>query len=235
LNLTTRTARDLRLIASYWPGLAETRIPGTPPPWRPSEITPERRAELDHEARLERLERNGLAPGEHPDAVRPEVLDLMTTLLWDATELADQVADTLGRPHLHPPSSGLADPTPWLEFTARHLPEADEQDPALGPHIARQAAAMLGAVSRHLCLMHDGQTLDVVCPWCGGGLTGAATWRVRELPGDQVAIVCESGLCEPPSKAVGTWWRGKPCWPMREWDWLAGQVRAAEGREPAPA
>jgi hypothetical protein len=97
-------------------------------------------------------------------------------------------------------------------------------------YVADGAKQMLAAVSRTLGLVYDGQQLEVVCPWCHGGLAGDRTWRVRTLPGDETAIVCESGLCEPPSKSVGTWWRGAPCWPMREWEWLAKQMESAEER-----
>jgi hypothetical protein len=46
-----------------------------------------------------------------------------------------------------------------------------------------------------------------------------------------IAIVCDGGMCDPPSKDVGTWWRGMPAWPIYEWDWLAKQAAAAEERE----
>lgn len=230
MTLAERAAADLRLVATYWPGLAETRIPGTPPPYQQPAITPERRAELDHEARIERQERDGLAPGEHPDAVRVEVLDLMGKLLVDAYALAEEVALASWCPPPAPPSTAFVDPSPWLDFTARNLDGIDEQFAGVLPYVAETARQMLAEVSRSLCLMHDGQRLKTVCPWCGGGLVGEPTWVVRQLPGDEVAIVCESGICEPPTRDVGTWWRGRPCWPMREWDWLAKRVTAAEQR-----
>lgn len=226
MTIAERTAADLRLIADLWPDLAESRFPDVARPYQRPVITLERRAELDHQARIERLERNGLAPGEHVDAVRPEILDLMVDVLIEAEGLAGIVCVAGRCPQLAPPSTAFADARPYLLRAA-----ADVHHLALGQdldYVARIARRMVAAVSRTLGLVYDGQHLEIVCPWCRGGLTGAPSWRVRELPGDQVAIVCESGLCEPPTKSVGTWWRGAPCWPLREWDWLAGQVRAAD-------
>jgi hypothetical protein len=231
LTLIERAITNLTLVAEYWPGLAETRIPGTPPPYREPSITPERRAELDYQARAERVERHEIAPGEHVDAVRPEVLDLLAGLLIDADDIAELVARAVMCPRLEPPSTAFADPGPWLSFAVRHLPSAGRHRVVV-EHVAEVSGRMLGEVSRALSLMHDGQRLRVVCPWCGGGLAGERTWRVRQLPGDEVAIVCESGMCDPPSRDVGTWWRGLPCWPIREWDWLAKRLNAAE-KQPA--
>ncbi|MEV0968500.1 hypothetical protein [Microtetraspora glauca] len=112
----------------------------------------------------------------------------------------------------------------------------------------RTTRRMIGIVASALGLLYDGQALDVECPWCRGVTPqtpagGARTWRVRDLLGtkacshghpdrrfcdrcpQQVVIVCENDTCEPESKYVGTWWRGHPCWPVTEWEWLAKQVR----------
>jgi hypothetical protein len=253
LTLADRAAADLRLIAEYWPGLAETRIPGTPPPYRVNPLTADQRAQLDHQARQERVDRDGLAPGEHPDAVRPEVLDLLASLLIDAVDLAEHVSLAARAPVLPPPPTAFADPTPYLTRAADYLPEAVAawtNGPDLAAWVARTARHMLNEMGRALALVYDGQQLRMICPWCAGRtetapIGGEYTWRVRDLLGtlrcehghpdrqacpscpQHIAIVCESGTCEPPSRDVTTWWRGHPAWPIYEWDWLAKRVHAA--------
>jgi hypothetical protein len=225
LTLAQRAAADLRKLVDLWPALTQMRLPDAHRPYMRPVITPERRAELDHQARAERLERDASAPGEHPDAVRPEILDLMSSVLVDATDLADRVAVAVHATCLPPPSSGFADARPYLRMAGAWTASLEED---LLHHVADVARDMLAQVSRTLGLVYDGQQLEVVCPWCSGGVTGAATWRVRTLPGDLVAIVCESGVCEPPSRDVGTWWRGAPAWPMWDWEFLAKRVDGAE-------
>src|SRR5256885_1960399 len=104
MSLLDRTINDLALVIEYWPGLADTRLPDVRRPHREPTITPEARAELDHQARIERAERIDIAPGEHIDAVRPEVLDMMGELLIAADELAELVAPLVWCPKLPPPS-----------------------------------------------------------------------------------------------------------------------------------
>jgi hypothetical protein len=234
--LLGRAVADLHLVADLWPGLAHARIPGSALGSHEPSLTAERQAELDHEARLERLERNELMPGEHVDAVRPEILDLMGSVVCGAEDLAEQVSLAVCAPVLPPPSTALADPRPYLARAAGYLPLA-----AGGGHgsrglliwaagAARQMAAEVGAA---LGLGGDGQLLRVPCPWCRGGWFGARTLRVRVLPGDLIGIVCESGLCTPPAGDVGTWWQGRPVWPFAMWPWLARRMHAAEQRRGA--
>lgn len=228
MTLTERAIADLRLVAELWPSLVDSRIPGTPVPYREPTITPERRAELDHEARVERIERNGLAPGEHPDAARAEVLDLMGSLLIDAERIADEVAEDAGLDLMDPPSTAFADPAPYLLFAVEHLPAATGEVVRWAATKARQ---MAGEVVDALGLRDDGQLLRVICPWCRGNWFGHRTLRVRILPGGMVGIVCEAPLCSPPLGDVGTWWNQRPVWPLHMWPWLAKRVLAAERRE----
>ncbi|MEV0227993.1 hypothetical protein [Nonomuraea sp. NPDC050786] len=244
-----RAIADLRWVAAYWPDLYASRLQGTPTPWRRPQLTAEQRAERDHQAWLERLDRTGDAFGVSPAPLRVPVLDVLTDLLTDAVDLADELAAALMCPALEPPSTGLADARPYLEFAARRLAEVDE--PELGAWAYERSHGLVATVARALGLLYDGQVLDVVCPWCRGVTPetpagGARTWRVRDLFGgrgcehgepyrrlctkceQQIAITCENDGCEPPSKHVGTWWRGQPCWPLHEWEWLSEQVRRAE-------
>lgn len=219
--------RDLRVAIELWPLLAESRIPGTPRPWRPSELSPEATAERDRQARLERLERTD-SPGEHPAPLHLDVLDTLASVLIDADDAAERVADAAGHPRLEQPSSAYVDARPYLTFAADHVSEVTYG--VVFDGIADLARQMRGEISRSLALMWDGQRLTVVCPWCGGGVRGEPTWRVRELPGGLISIICEGEVCEPPQRDVGTWWRGRPAWPLWEWEWLAKRVEASERR-----
>jgi hypothetical protein len=252
LTLVARAVTDLGLVAEYWPGLNEQKDPSVFAPRPPSLLTPEQRAVLDYDARIERQERDGLMPGEHPDAARADVLDLLASLAYDAWDLADTVGQAVGQPRLPRPAP-FADPAPHLHITIHYLPAAAEADDLVGPWVASQARRMLGELTRALCLTFSGQTLAAICPWCQGRTEsapagGQRTWRVRDLLGtlacshghidkalcnkcpQQIAIVCESHTCEPPSDKIGTWWRGMPAWPIYEWDWLAKQLHAADDR-----
>jgi hypothetical protein len=234
LTLTSHVIADLEWVIAYWPDLVEQRMPGTARPWRQPELSPEQRAERDHAARLELAERSEDAWGETPAPVDVGVLDLLASLLMDADILHEHVAQAAGVERLDPPTTAFADARPYLAYAVKWLPAVPGDEPALDV-VAGIARGMKQDIARTLCLVYDGQRLDVICIWCEGRtelapVGGEKTWRVRELPGGLVAIVCESGTCEPESKSVGTWWRGKPCWPTSEWTWLAQQVTANEER-----
>jgi hypothetical protein len=234
VTLIERAQADLRLIAEYWPGLAELRDPSVHAPRPPMLLTSEQRAELDYQARFERLERDGVAPGEHQDAARAEILDLMASLTFDAAALVETISARIPSPWARPdlPSTAFADPAPLLSFVIEHLAAADAQDARVARWTANEARRMVVDVNRALCHAHDGHVLTTICPWCRGGLTGGRTLRVRILPGDEVAIVCESDIpCEPPRRKVTTWWQSRPCWPFRDWRWLAKQLHAVDERE----
>ncbi|MGW0805253.1 hypothetical protein [Nonomuraea sp. NPDC002799] len=246
MTLAVRAIADLRWVAAYWPDLLDSRLQGTPAPWRRPELSAEQREERDLAAWLERLDRTGDAPGATPAPVRVPVLDTLAGLLAEAVDLADQLAAAVGCPELPPPSTGLADARPYLEFAAARLAEVTS-DAELGAWAYGRTRPMVATVARSLALLFDGQALDVECPWCRGitpesPAGGARTWRVRDLFGSRecrhgqpdrrfcgeceqmIVIVCEND-CEPPSKSVGTWWRGRPCWQVFEWDWLAAQAQ----------
>lgn len=131
----------------------------------------------------------------------------------------------------------------WEESTA----------PEVAPWAYGITRNMVATVARALSLLYDGQELTVECPWCHGVTSdtpagGAYTWHVRDLLGTRscehghpdrrfcdrcpqlVVIVCEGDACNPPQKKVGTWWRGRPCWPIADWEWLAKQVQRAEAK-----
>lgn len=235
MTLTAHVITDLEWVIAYWPDLTESRLPGTARPWRQPELTPDQRAERDHAARLEKADRSDDAWGETPAPVDVGVLDLLASLLWDADTIHEHVAQAAGIERLAPPSTAFADARPYLTYAVKHLPGLEIAEANMG-WIEAMARGMKQDIARALCLVYDGQRLDVECPWCEGRtelapVGGEKTWRVRELPGGLVAIVCESGTCEPESRFVGTWWRSRPCWPVSEWDWLAKQVTMGEERQ----
>lgn len=223
-----RTLTELQLVIDYWPGLADTRLPDVRRPYREPTITPETRAELDRQAWEERMERIDIAPGEHPDAVRAEVLDMMGDLLLAADDVATLVARAVWCPRLEPPPTAFSDPRPWLTFTAGNLALASQRYDRVLPYVAAQTFDMVAMLTAALSLSYDGQRLQVLCPWCKGAILGERTLRVRVLPGDMVGICCEFPLCNPPLNDVGTWWKGRPVWPLEMWPWLAQRIARAE-------
>lgn len=219
---------DLQWVAAYWEDLTEARLPGTSRPWRHHMVTSDQQMERDRQAWQERLDRSAFAPGEHPAPLDLGILDTMLDVLVRADDLAAEVAAFAGVDPLRPPRVGETDARPYLGFAAKHLTDR------MVSYAAPIARTMVAQTAHALALTFDGQSLDVECPWCHGitpdhPAGGARTWRVRELPGNMVAIVCEN-LCEPPSKDVGTWWRSNPVWPLSEWDWLAKRLEQAENK-----
>lgn len=251
MGLADRAAADLGWVAAYWEDLVDSRIYGTPPPFRKAYLDAQQREERDWQAQLDRWERTAQAIGVSPAPLRVPVLDLVTGLLVDAEDVAAELGRAMLCPLLVPPSSGLDDARPYLAYAAARLREIGDLDVEhidLERWAHGQARRMMDTVARALCLVYDGQRLDISCPWCRGVTPespagGEYTWRVRDLLAwkacehglhdrrfcqecqQQIVIVCEND-CEPPSKSVGTWWRGRPCWPIYEWDWLAKQVQS---------
>lgn len=225
--MTDRTDPWTRL-ATLWPLLAVTRFPGTPRPWRPAELTGAQRADRDARLRAERHLAEVFLEAV-PAPLHLDVLDELDQLWHKLITAANGFGVTLSRTY------GLTeDPRPlldWCREQARTRP---------GGIVADDAAwAMLRDVERALGEIWAGQKLTAECPWCHGGLTiDRQTWHVRMLPagvdpktGDakhMPAIVCESGVCEPPESDVGTWWRGMPAFPLWEWEWLAQRVEASD-------
>ncbi|MEU4332349.1 hypothetical protein [Nonomuraea dietziae] len=228
----TAVVADLDWLVEYWPDLVEARLPmATPRPWRQQALSDRARDERDHQARIERDERSHLAIGESPAPVDVAILQTVLDVLVRADDLAAALAAPTLCPTLPPPGFGDLDARPYLAYAAARLHElGDEWADWAEPVVHR----MYEQVARALSMVYDGQALDVICPWCRGVTPetpagGATTWSVVTLPGDQVAIVC-SGVCEPPQREVGTWWGGRPCWPMPDWERLAKRLRTNETR-----
>lgn len=221
---------DLVWLAEHTPDITEARLKGTARPWQqPADLTPEQRRSQSDRAAVERAERTTAAIGEHPAPLHLDVLDLLVDLLCVADDIAEQVAQAAGVDRLPPASSAFADPEPYLRYAAQHLAAAYDADPGLEGGVVEDARRLRTEVARHLGELTTGQVLQAECPWCHGFTAdhpqgGAFTLRVRTLPGDLTAVVCQNDLCDPPDGDCGNRWRGRPAWPIHEWNWLADRI-----------
>lgn len=206
-------------VAHLWPLLAITRYPGTRRPWRPRELSASQRAERDARDKAERHLAEIFLEAQ-PAPLHLDVLDTLDELHRMLRDAAIYLG--IERGLLAASGAALRDPRALLEAcraAARTKPD--------GIAVDEPAWAMLHTIEQALGEIYDGQKLAAECPWCHGGLAvDRQTWRVRILPGNMPAIVCESGTCEPPEAEAGTWWRGKPAWPLWEWNWLADRLDA---------
>lgn len=234
--MTNSVIETLDWLVEYWSDLLEARMPlTTSQPRHAGDLSTAARAERDEQARAERIERSTLAIGESPAPVDINVLSTILDVLVRADDLAADLTEWGVAPVLAPPGWGQLDAVPYLaRIRACLLAEIHDLDePGPWHELAElQVHRMYEQTARCLAMLYTGQTVRVLCPWCGGHTPespagGAWTWRVHELPGGQIAIVCH-GICEPPQREVGTWWGGAPCWPISEWARLARHVRAAE-------
>ncbi|MGS2641697.1 hypothetical protein [Streptosporangium sp. G12] len=216
---------DLEWCIEYWPDLIEARIPGTARPWRQPQISADAREERDAQARAERFERTALSAGESPAPVDVAILSVVLDLLVRADDLAAELGPVRLCPILAPPRPGDLDARPYLRYAAARISEGSDELAEWAEPVVRR---MQQQIAESLCMVYDGQTLAVTCPWC----SQTGVWRVQALPGGQVAIVCH-GVCEPPAREVGTWWGGQPVWPITQWTWLAQRVQAADEKRAA--
>ena len=229
------------MTADRWDDLVEYRLKGTPRPWRqPDELTPERRAERDALARLEKaeVERWGRAPGFSPAPMHVSTLDVMVDVLAEADALHETVAQYLGHDRLEPATSALDDPTRFLHYVAVRVGPAAAESDDLFALVAEKAAAMRTAIASELGEIEDGQTLNAICPFCCGvtmrhSAGGAKTMRFRLIDdrlheGEKEAvIVCESGACEPFAAECSLRVRNYPAWRFTDWEWLAERLLPA--------
>lgn len=236
--------RELRLAVEW---LAASLLPGTGKPYRAPTMTAAARAERDLAARLERLERVGIAPGEGTVPLDLDVADLLSEILATADELADLVCAALSPVLMaRPASSAFADPGPYLDLLDRWLPLAAETRPSLARLVEGRCDGLTERTHHTLGLLGDGQTLDAICPWCQGRASdapvgGAKTMRVRaQLPAGKVSVasvdpaevrwfvVCEGVNCEPGTADCGHEVRGRPAWDLSvEAEWLADRLTRA--------
>ncbi|WP_067470120.1 hypothetical protein [Actinomadura macra] len=236
LPAVDRAIADLVEVAELVAFLALLRDPTVRRPWREQHLDAYARAELDDEARAEQADRTDEAPGEHRDAARPDVLDVLSGVLWRSEDLAWHLSRAARVEPLRPAQAD-ADPRPYLRRAAECVPAAVlgwTNGGEIAHWTANTAAAIRADLAGALALNVDGHTVKALCPWCRGGLAGGYTWRVRILV-DEPAIVCESGVCQPSAREVGTWWRGCPVWRFVDWTWLARRLAHLDERRAALA
>lgn len=228
--------------------LAASLMPGTAKPYRAPQMSDEKRAAADILARLEKAEiiNAGLLLGETPPPFDLDVADLLSEIMSTADELADRVCRAVYRPVDPPAGSAFADPSRFLRLVLRWLPLAVTVDEGLAAYTEGRCDGLVFRAHGLLGLLGDGQLLDAACPWCEGRTStsptgGARTLRVRaQLPDGKRSVasvdpqdvrwfvVCEGGLCEPPTADCGSRLRGRPAWPLSsEGDWLAMRLERA--------
>lgn len=217
---------DLLYITDRWPDLYQLRIPGTVQQQRPTKPSAAARRQRDELARAEKAERRDSVLGESLPPMDVDVLDTLAGILATADELADRIAATAGAPAHEPPSTAydFEAIAGLLGHVSGHLLDAIGTDPEALDDTQQTARTMRRRLDAALGELADGQRLSTMCAWCRGATTeapvgGEQTLVVRVVLAEPV-IVCESDLCSPPEADCGTWVRGRPAWPEREWEWL---------------
>lgn len=246
--------RDLEYLADVWPWLITLRVPGTRKRWAQHS---QRRRHLSVAA-LDSMGWKGVPRPAAADVSVLDVLGGIDAASRRITDEALYVLPQYRIEVWRPQRAPSHDARPWLRLAARLLPQAhdatlDDLDP-----IVEWAEARLGSLAADAARMmgdvRDGQDLAGICPWCDGLTdrgTGEPTLRIHypsdadlTAPFDPDAglvarpaggtdcgplIVCHGVNCTPPSRDCGHRWHGRPAWNMREWEWLAKQLRTPEG------
>lgn len=214
------TTENVDWIIERWPHLLESRLKGTPRPWKQPDITPEQRAEIDHRAREEKLQRGAFVLGESPAPVHLDVLDKAQAFALKIQSLALLVSDELQHNvtrHRNPDAITL------LLYIRGHLNKVSNDTWNKARKITAEVRA---GMALHFTEVFDGQRLKTDCPWCTKPRLFIRMIGPETNP--QPVVVCESGVCEPPSADCGTYWRGKPAWPFFEWEWLSQRLHHEE-------
>lgn len=212
---------NLNWILDRWEHLTASRLKGTPRPWKEPTLTPEQQAQLDAEARQEKQERGAFVLGESPAPIHLDTLDKLQTHAATINTLAITTALELG--HDTHPFRGRPDyrHTPahinYLTANIANLKPEDLDD------LRQVTSRIRAAMAADFAEVFDGKRLKTDCPWCN-----QPHLYVRLDRNNEPLIVCESGTCEPPDADCGTLLRGKPAWPIHEWDWLANRMNYQE-------
>lgn len=213
---------DMEYLAEAWPYVVSLKLPGTAKAW-----TEKPRKGVLSEADLERMGAAGV-PRQAPANVG--VLDLLQMTVSTTVDVVRTLSAVLGDENPGAVVS-MRDIRPALRWIARTVEDANVVDEQSIPWtgfmfdpITAQTAYLLGDV-------RSGQTMNAICPWCGGQTgshKGERTMQIHypnlENAADEPLILCQGLGCAPPSSACGMRWRGYPAWPRREWDWLSTEL-----------
>lgn|GEM_PF-2519913 len=220
-DVLTRLTNDATWLADALDPLHQTRLKGTPRPWRQTELTPEQRAALDLEARAEKTARGAGAFGESPAPIHLDVLDLEQNIDTTALTLCQLIEHARPATAITPLLTEHIHRTTAITRLRYIVRNTTHLNPA-NPHVIHAANAFHGYRTRIETTWGEitiGQRLKAPCPWCG-----AHQLRFRAIGPDhaqEIVLRCESGTCDPDETHCGTWHHGHPCWPMHEWAWLA--------------
>ena len=215
---------NLTWLHRRWADLTTSIQRGTPRPWREPTLTPDQLAKLDAEARTEKIERGAFTLGESPAPIHLDTLDKAIELTTTMARLARTIATELQhdamliRAAIH----RYDDPLLLITYIRNHI---DHVTPETGQQVDAEASRLRAGIAHHFSEIGDGQTLKADCPYCGTRELHVRTIGPRDNP--MPVIRCESGTCEPPQAACGTWHRNMPAWPLHEWEWLAGEIEHA--------
>lgn len=225
---TSRSLTDLigthaSWISEAWPALHESRLKGTPRRWKQTDLATDRLQQLDAAHRAEKRAAGAPSGADSPAPLHLDVLDLLLDIdhtsrygarIIQAHTLDDPPTDTIGR----------------LGYIATNASTLDPHDDDTR-RIEEQLRQHRAAITKQWAEVVDGQRLKAACPWCQGHQL-----YFRAIGGEaqtEIVVTCETGTCEPGDDA-GVWYRGRPCWPMHEWSWLANRIdhteRKAQGR-----
>jgi len=197
---TQHLANHAAWLADIWPALHESRLKGTPRRWRQHDANPEQ-------------------PPEKPGAgtaapLHLDVLDLLSSIEATAKRIATLIQATgiNANPEKDTPQSNLR----YISSYAQVLPEGSST-----ADCEIQLRTYRNNINSQWAEVIIGQRIKAPCPWCNQEKLKIRTIGPAHAP--EPVVRCESMACEPPSADCGTWFRG-PCWPMHEWQWLAGRI-----------
>lgn len=225
---TDHLAADARWLTTALQPLHDSRLKGTPRPWKQPDLTPEQQARLDAQARQEKAA-NPANIGESPAPLHLDVLDLQQQITRTAQQTAHAIATALQHElhAVHYQRPNKTNPTTTLAYIAEHAQTAGTQTD-LTQH-ANQLRHLRQQTARHFAEIVDGQRLKATCPWCNHD---RLKFRLLGNPtAPEIIVRCEAPNCQPPAEDCGTYHKGRPCWPLHEWEWLAGRIDAHQRKQ----
>lgn len=222
ITTTTHIILNAAWIADRWTALHESRLKGTPRPWKQTTLTPEQAAAYDAQHRAEKRAHGAPAGADSQAPLHLDVLDLLVSIERTATWVANTIQNT----GINATPNG-EDTYNRLRYISTYALVLAEDDPTT-EQAEQELRNHRHSIEREWAQIVIGQRLKAPCPWCG-----QEQLIIRAIgPEDRTEMVvrCESGTCNPDETSCGTWYGGKPCWPFHEWEWLSNRIDNAIGR-----